>query len=88
MRGPLRLIDRSLGGALGLVKGILISGVIVIALLIFPSDTRPLTSSTLAPYCYWLTRGMVQLVPQELKDAFNETYQKITDSEREHGQKI
>jgi membrane protein required for colicin V production len=88
MRGPLRLIDRVFGGALGLVKGILISGVIVMALLAFPTDTRALTNSTLAPYCYWLTKGMVQLVPQELKDAFNETYQNIVGSEKEHGQKI
>jgi membrane protein required for colicin V production len=88
MRGPLRLIDRIFGGALGLVKGVLISGVIVMALLAFPTDTRALTNSTLAPYCYWLTKGMVQLVPQELKDVFNETYQKIIGSEKEHGQKI
>jgi membrane protein required for colicin V production len=88
MRGPLRLIDRVLGSALGLVKGILISGVIVMALLAFPADTRTLMNSILAPYCYWLTKGMVQLVPQELKDAFNETYQKIIDDTREHGQKI
>jgi membrane protein required for colicin V production len=88
MRGPLRFIDRVLGGALGLVKGVLISGVIVMALLAFPTDTRVLTDSKLAQYCYWLTKGMVQLVPQELKDAFNETYQKIIGSEKEHGQKI
>jgi len=88
MRGPLRLIDRVLGGALGLVKGILISGVVVMALLAFPTDTRALTNSKIAPYCYWLTKGMVQLVPQELKEAFNETYQEIIGSEKEHGQKI
>lgn len=88
MRGPLRFIDRVLGGALGLVKGVLISGVIVMALLAFPADTRALTNSRLAPYCYWLTKGMIQLVPRELKEAFNETYQKVIGSEKEHGQKI
>ncbi len=88
MRGPLRVMDRLLGGALGLIKGVLISGVIVIGLLIFPADTDTLARSTLAPYCYWLTKGMAQLVPQGLKDAFNETYQRLIEHERDHGKKI
>lgn len=88
MRGPLRLVDRLLGGLLGLAKGVLISGVIVAGLLMFPADPGILGKSTLAPYCYWLTKAMVQLVPQELKDAFNETYQHLIERERGHGQKI
>jgi hypothetical protein len=47
-----------------------------------------LTGSRLAPYCYWLTKGMVQLIPQDLKNQFNETYTEIIESARQHGKEI
>lgn len=88
MVGPLRFLDHLLGGAIGLIKGVLISGVVVFALLIFPVDKEALKRSVLAPYCYWMTSGMVHLIPQELKDQFRETYKEIVESTRRHGQKI
>ena len=88
VKGPLRFIDRVLGGALGLVEGVLICGVLVIAQLAFPVDKEALMRSSLAPYCYWLTKGMVQVIPRELKDKFKETYQEIVDAPRDHGEKI
>jgi membrane protein required for colicin V production len=88
MRGPLRFINHVLGGALGVIKGVLICGVLVIALLVFPVDKPTMMRSSLAPYCYWLTKGMIELIPQELKDKFRATYQEIIEGKRDHGQKI
>lgn len=87
VKGPLRSIDRLLGGALGLVEGILICGVLVIAQLAFPVDKGALMRSGMAPYCYWLTKGMVQVIPKELKEKFKETYKEIV-APREHDEKI
>jgi membrane protein required for colicin V production len=86
--GPLRFADHLFGGVLGLVQGILISGVIVFALLAFPVNKPLLTESRLAPYCYWLTKAIVQIIPQDLKDRFNQTYKEIVEGSGSHGQEI
>jgi len=86
--GPLRFIDHLLGGVLGLVQGVLICGVIVFALLAFPVNKQLLTESKLAPYCYWMTKAMVRIIPQDLKDQFNQTYKEIVEGAGSHGQEI
>jgi membrane protein required for colicin V production len=88
VQGPLKFIDRLLGGVLGLVKGVLICGVIVMAYLVFPVNKEAVVRSSIAPYCYWLTKGMVQLIPQELKNKFYETYREILGGKGSHGEKI
>lgn len=88
MVGPLKFFDHFLGGVLGVCKGVLIYGVIVIAMLVFPVDKQALMKSTAAPYCYWLTKGMVQVIPSELKEKFKETYTEIIESTRKHGEKV
>ena len=86
--GPLRLADHLFGGVLGIVQGVLIGGVIVFALLAFPVNKQLVTESRLAPYCHWLTKVMVQLIPQDLKDRFNQTCREIVEGKRSHGQEI
>lgn len=88
IKGPLRFVDRVLGGLLGVVTGILICGVLVIAQLAFPVDKQVLRRSALAPYCYWLTKGMIQVIPQELKEKFKATYEEIVAGPREFDEKI
>jgi membrane protein required for colicin V production len=88
MIGPLKLVNHMLGGLFGLLEGVLICGVFVFALLVFPINTNALANSKLAPYCYGLTKALVTLIPQELKDQFNDAYQNIVKSEKTHGQKI
>jgi membrane protein required for colicin V production len=88
VKGPLRFIDRILGGALGIITGVLTCGVLVMALLVFPVDKQALMGSSVAPYCYWLTKGMIQVIPRELKEKFKETYQEIVGSPRQHGEEI
>jgi uncharacterized membrane protein required for colicin V production len=88
VRGPLKLLDKVLGGALGLLKGIFICGVIVFALLVFPIDKRALKESLVSPVCLKLTRTIVSLIPKELKEKFKEAYKEITKRVGKDGRKI
>ena len=88
VRGPLKLLDKVLGGALGLLKGIFICGVIVFALLVFPIDKRALKGSLVSPVCLKLTRTIVSLIPKELKEKFKEAYKEITKRVRKDGKRI
>jgi membrane protein required for colicin V production len=88
IKGPLRFADRVLGGMLGVVTGVLICGVLVIAQLAFPVDKQALKSSVIAPYCYWLTKGMIQVIPRELKEKFKTTYEEIVAGPRGLDEKI
>ncbi|MBN2408384.1 MAG: CvpA family protein [Candidatus Aminicenantes bacterium] len=88
IKGPLRFADRILGSTLGVITGVLICGVMVIAQLAFPVDKQALRDSAIAPYCYWLTKGMIQVIPQELKEKFKATYEEITTGPRDFNEKI
>ena len=78
IKGPLKFLNNILGGGLGLLKGILICGVVVFALLVFPISKKALKESVLSPVCLQMTRAMISLIPQELKEKFKEAYQEIT----------
>lgn len=88
IHGPLKFIDHLLGGGLGLIKGVLICGVIIFALLVFPVDRAGLLKSRLAPYCYWITKGFVHVIPQELKEKFKEAYREIVGEKKPYGKEI
>lgn len=88
IKGPLRFADRILGGMLGVVSGVLVCGVLVIAQIAFPVDKQALQRSAIAPYCYWLTRGMIQVIPRELKEKFKATYEEIVAGPRGFDEKI
>jgi membrane protein required for colicin V production len=88
VKGPLKLLDKVLGGALGFLKGILICGVLVFALLVFPIDKRALKESLVSPVCLKLTRTIVSLIPKELKEKFKEAYKEITKRVGKDGRKI
>jgi membrane protein required for colicin V production len=88
MKGPLRFMDHVLGGLVGFVKGVLICGICVLALVVFPVDRHAVKTSELAPFCYRVARGAVLLVPDELRAKFKETYLAIKESADSHGQKI
>lgn len=82
MKGPFKFVNHVLGAALGLVEGILICGVIVLAQMLFPIDKTYLYHSQLAPYCARMVKIVYRLVPQDLKDNFNETYKKLVQKEK------
>lgn len=88
MKGPLKFINHLLGGLIGFFEGVLICGVFVFALLVFPLNKQALLNSRLAPYCYGLTKAMIQLIPQDLKDQFKAAYQDVVKGGTKDGQKI
>ena len=77
IKGPLKFINHALGGGLGLLKGALICGVILFAMLVFPFDEDTLKQSLLAPSCLRVTKAVIYLIPEDLKIKFNEAYQDI-----------
>lgn len=77
MKGSLKFINHILGGFFGLLKGVLICGVIVFALLVFPINTEVLKKSFAAPYCLKITKGVVELIPKQLKIKFKDAYKEI-----------
>jgi membrane protein required for colicin V production len=76
----LKWIDRVLGGIFGFLRGWAISSIIVIALIAFPIRERIMDQSILAPFLLAGARAAVLLVPQELKNKFNEQYQRVLHS--------
>ncbi len=83
VKGPFKFFNHVLGGVLGILKGALICGILVFALLVFPVDSEVLQKSSLAPWCVEITRGIIDLIPEELKQAFSEAYQDIFEKEGE-----
>ncbi len=76
-KGPMKFFDHILGGAMGILKGVLLCGIICFSLLVFPVTDGVLKESSLAPLCLKMTRYAVGVIPQELKDQFRQTYHEI-----------
>jgi membrane protein required for colicin V production len=77
VKGPFKALNRLLGAGFGLIKGVLICCVVVFGFLIFPVNAKALEESQLTPYCIEIAKAAYSLIPQELKDKFNEAYQEI-----------
>jgi len=88
MKGPLAFINRLFGGVFGLLKAVLICGIIAFALTVFDIARPTLETSRLAPICLGITKAAVNLIPQDLKSKFNQSYQEIRKSGGKHGEKI
>ncbi len=73
----LQWIDRLLGGLFGLLRGWAISSILVLGLIAFPIREGFVSRSFLAPYLLAGARTAALLVPQHLKDKFNQQYQKV-----------
>ena len=73
----LKWIDRLLGGVFGLLRGWAIASILVLALIAFPIRENIMARSVLAPYLLAGARAAVLLVPQNLKDQFDEQYRKV-----------
>jgi membrane protein required for colicin V production len=88
MIGPLAFVNRLFGALFGLLKAVLICGVLVFALVSFDVARPAVESSVLAPACLGITRAVVDLVPRDLRERFNESYKRIRESGGKHGQTI
>jgi membrane protein required for colicin V production len=88
MKGSLALVNRFLGGLFGLLKAVLICGIIAFALAVFNIARPALEASRLAPVCLGVTKAAVNLIPRDLKNKFNQSYREIRKSGGKHGEKI
>jgi membrane protein required for colicin V production len=88
MKGPLAAVNRLFGGLFGLLKAVLICGILVFALTVFDVARPALQTSRLAPFCLGVTRAAVSLIPQDLKNKFDRSYREIRKSGGKDGEKI
>ena len=66
-------VDTTLGGGFGMVKGVLITSVLLIPLTAFlPNDDKLMKNSILAPHVTVVSKEMVRLVPDHLKEKFTQ----------------
>lgn len=82
-------LDRIFGGCFGLLRGLLVSAVLVMILTAFSIHPPPraVVDSAIAPYVLDAARVMAQLAPKELTDAFHDGYEKIRKTWSEAWQK-
>jgi membrane protein required for colicin V production len=65
-------VDRVCGAAFGLIKGLLISAVIVVALTAFlPKNAKIMSESLLAPPVTVISENMAKIVPKDLRNRFS-----------------
>jgi len=87
-KGPLMILNKILGGFFGLLTGLLICGVIVFTLSVFPINKKALKESRFSLLSLRMTKIAVSLVPRELREKFKETYQEITEKVKKDGKEI
>jgi membrane protein required for colicin V production len=66
----LRLVDRFLGGALGVLRGALIVAFVLVGMTSFTPSAKWLEGSELAPYFQAVGRAAIWLAPAELRARF------------------
>ena len=65
---PLKSIDRILGGVFGLLRGILISAILVLGFMMFPINDEMLSKSQLSPYLYQTIKIVTTFFPENIKE--------------------
>ncbi len=66
----LRLVDRFLGGVLGVLRGALIVAVVLVGMTSFTPSSKWLEGSELAPYFQAVGRAAIWVAPAELRARF------------------
>ena len=89
--GGLGWADRLLGAAFGLVRGVLASAAVVLAIVSFLHDagaTQAVAQSKLAPAVLYGARGLAAVAPQPLKDAFDKGFQQVREAWEGKGDRV
>jgi len=73
----LRWVDRLLGGAFGLVRGVIIATAAIMAMTAFTPESPELASSELAGYFQVAGRGASWLTPSVVRQRFHEGVNKL-----------
>jgi membrane protein required for colicin V production len=78
-KASLQWFDRVLGGVFGLIRGWAIASILVIGIIAFPINLNLMARSVLAPYLLAGARAGVSMVPQSLKNQFDQQYRKVRE---------
>ncbi len=85
-KAGLQWFDRFLGALFGLVRGVVICSVILMAMVAFSIKQAAVQNSTLAPYVLTGARAIVAVMPGDLKSQFQNGFEKfrqaLTESDR------
>jgi len=85
----LRWLDRALGGVLGAFEGLVIAGIIVMALVaLLPERPNILVHSKLAPRLYPVADGVAAMVPAELRHVYQDKKAKLLAPEKKETQRV
>lgn len=79
----LSFLDRALGAAFGLLRGVLISVAVVMAIMAFVPGRQPpaaVVESRLAPYMVDAARVCAAMAPYELRQGFRQSYQEVKNT--------
>lgn len=79
-RAGIEWFDRFLGGIFGLIRGVLIDSILLMIMLAFAIKPQAVQRSKLAPYVSTGARAMAYLMPQTLRNSFDEEFQKFRDA--------
>jgi len=66
--GPLKAMDRLLGAAFGLLRGVLLAGLVIYSFLVFPLNQELLNDSQLAPHLVRVLVVGMQVLPPSLRN--------------------
>lgn len=73
----LEWFDRFLGGIFGLVRGVVVNSILLMALVAFSIKTEAIQRSTLAPYVATGARAVAWVMPGDLKTQFRAGFEKF-----------
>lgn len=66
--GPLKALDRLLGGAFGMLRAALLSAIIIYGFIAFPLNDQLLKESKTAPYLIGAMKTVMRFLPPALRD--------------------
>ncbi len=78
---PLRSLDRVLGAGFGFLRGVLISGVIVYLLVVFPVNERMIHASKLSPLLLRTVNIALRAIPGEYRQRVEMFFRKANGQE-------
>jgi membrane protein required for colicin V production len=74
-------VDRLGGGALGLFKGTLVCGLVILLLMtVFSQDAKILNTSRVAPHMMRITGRMASYIPDHYKDTFRDIAEDLQEA--------
>lgn len=76
----LRWFDRLLGAAFGLVRGLLVVAVLLLALTSFNPENKLIVQSSIAPYALVIARAAVWVAPAQVRSRFNDGLKAIRET--------